>query len=61
MKIEVPICENCKFSWPIGSTGFECRRFPPNANANYRGKGFFPEVTENTWCGEHQRKKEGEW
>jgi len=61
MKVILPFCDTCKFSVGIGQDKFECRRYPPSVNPDYRGKGFFPEVSPATWCGEYQRNKESDW
>lgn len=54
-----PICKNCKFLWPAGTSEFECRRFPPSVNPNLHAPGWFPAVYATWWCGEYQQKKEG--
>ena len=51
-------CENCKFVHHDYYDGdiYQCVRFPPTRCHSDKGKGYFPEIQPEWWCGEWQPK-----
>jgi hypothetical protein len=56
-------CGNCKFWNDLKKGSGECRKWAPEFHPQQTMKdmfGRFPETMEEEWCGEYQRKEEGE-
>ena len=56
---ERPTCETCRF-WDGG----ECHRWPPTIHPelrwgdDYQNEGYWPHISKNDWCGEHEPRPE---